>query len=564
MPLLAGFILSLLKRAGRGSQGPSLPKAARLLILVAAGCACTSLPSPIRAESPPTFSIVDQDLVVAGTPGRAALIVKADGLAPAGMNKQLENIRDLELPQPPPVQVGFEARLLDRTDSSRRWVLTATVQGPLPSNATQKRYLSFSYDGAEFTLSYNLTNRSAASFAWTIKPPPGELSLGKARGVDIGIAVQELPATNVRVMQTALIEQSTKTPLAGNWSLCRMQEGACDPKIDLDAHSANRLWLRPADKARIVGKYTGTITIGATERPDGETFNLTVYETTLWHQIAGALVIAFGVVLAWISTTWFQSRINRAQLLLPAIVLRERVEALQRRASAAPEEIAADLPNTHRKLDELIKALSERELESQGLLPAKFPIPFKAMSPPADAYKEYFAKLTKTVAMLETLMENGFEEVWKEVPRPVQTHKLDAIKAATQSIDGLSQSDPVPSPDALVKTIQDTLARLHTVLSGAQVTAESVPGFAARLPTFEQLTVEIRNFSALTWLVFAILATALGTYILVILNLGFGVAADYFVCLFWGFGLPVGGQQLAQSTTGSVATVLGIPVPKSG
>src|SRR5262249_11682546 len=66
---------------------------------------------------------------------------------------------------------------------------------------------------------------SAASFAWTVKPPPGELSLCRDSAIDIGIAVQGVPATDVRVMQTALIEQSTKVPLPGNWSLCRTHQG---------------------------------------------------------------------------------------------------------------------------------------------------------------------------------------------------------------------------------------------------------------------------------------------------------------------------------------------------
>jgi hypothetical protein len=66
--------------------------------------------------------------VLAGTSGRTALIVKAEGLAANSMNKPLENVRDLELPQPPPVRVEFEARPLDRSNSSRRRVLTASVK----------------------------------------------------------------------------------------------------------------------------------------------------------------------------------------------------------------------------------------------------------------------------------------------------------------------------------------------------------------------------------------------------------------------------------------------------
>jgi len=128
--------------------------------------------------------------------------------------------------------------------------------------------------GASLPSDARAQSPSAGSFAWTVKPPPGELSLRSDSAIDIGIAVQGVPATDVRVMQTALIEQSTKVPLPGNWSLCRTHQGQCDTKIDLGAHSANRLWLRPTDRTSIIGKYTGTVTIGASEKPDGEPFNL--------------------------------------------------------------------------------------------------------------------------------------------------------------------------------------------------------------------------------------------------------------------------------------------------
>src|SRR5262245_50609790 len=415
--------------------------------------------------------------------------------------------------------------------------------------------------GASLPSDARAQSPSAANFAWTVKPPPGELSLCKDSAIDIGIAVQGVPATDVRVMQTALIEQSTKFLIPGNWSLCRTHQGQCDTKIDLGAHSANRLWLRPTDRTSIIGKYTGTVTIGASEKPDGETFNLTVYGTTPSRQILGGVVIAVGVVLAWISTTWFQNRINRAQMLLPATALRERVELLQRRFSAAAQEVGADVPKTSKKLEELRYDLSDRGLDGQRFLQPRFPVTVKGMAPSADADKEYLAKRTQNVALLEALVERGFEQAWKMVPRPLDKEKLASLQTATASLDALAEED-IPNTTVLAEKIGPILRNLRTQLGRAEL-AEEGPPAEARPPTFEQLTVEIRNFSLMTWAVFAILATALGTYILVILNLGFGVLSDYFVCLFWGFGLPVGGQQLAQSTIGSVSTVLGVPVPKS-
>jgi hypothetical protein len=40
---------------------------------------------------------------------------------------------------------------------------------------------------------------------------------------------------------------------------------------------------------------------------------------------------------------------------------------------------------------------------------------------------------------------------------------------------------------------------------------------------------------------------------LIIPNAGFGVPMDFVLCLLWGFGLPIAGQQLAP---GSVKTAL--------
>jgi hypothetical protein len=73
----------------------------------------------------------------------------------------------------------------------------------------------------------------------------------------------------------------------------------------------------------------------------------------------------------------------------------------------------------------------------------------------------------------------------------------------------------------------------------------------------------MRDLNVVTWLVFGGLATVAGVYVLIISNLGFGLLADFVVCLFWGFGLPVGSQQLMQLTPGSVVTALGVTVPKA-
>ena len=68
----------------------------------------------------------------------------------------------------------------------------------------------------------------------------------------------------------------------------------------------------------------------------------------------------------------------------------------------------------------------------------------------------------------------------------------------------------------------------------------------------------------LVWGVLGTLATALGAYVVVFSNPGFGLMVDFLFCLFWGFGLPIGAQQLAQASIANVGSALGVPVLKSG
>jgi hypothetical protein len=67
--------------------------------------------------------------------------------------------------------------------------------------------------------------------------------------------------------------------------------------------------------------------------------------------------------------------------------------------------------------------------------------------------------------------------------------------------------------------------------------------------------------SILTWILFGVIATLVGSYILVLGVPGFGHLADYIFCILWGFGLPAGAQQLGQASLGTVTTALRIATP---
>jgi hypothetical protein len=538
----------------------------RRFILIGSFCLAFSA-APVRADSAGTFSLTDSDIVIdaGATDGAAAMLLKVEGLNSDGLKASLGQPTDLKVPAP--TKVEFTVHELDSTTTSRRWLLTTDIKG-LPRDAVQKRYLSLDFQGQTFTLPYTVSNKTTGSFTWSVKWPPAELSLRAGEAMEINIAVQAIAATHVRVVQAALLEQTRKTLLDGGLTLCATAapSSCSDAGLDLAANSTNRLWLRTNPNHTIVGKYVGTVIIGAAEKPDGESLSLTIYGTTVCRQFLGVLVIIIGVVCAWFVSTWSQNRLNRDQALLPAIMLAGRVQALEKILQNAPANAnATDWTNTTVELGTLTSNLSEDALTTANFLPSAIPSPFKGGGPDMDGYKQFLTNATAKIVLLECLVDTGFTAVWKKIPPAPVAASLQAISDALRTIDAEAAKAPVPSPSAEGSIIQGALTKLDADLVKAGQAVAAVA--AARAPTqprtYQQINVEIRNLSGLVWFIFGGLSAAVGAYIVVVGNLGFGVLSDYFLCLFWGFGIPASGQQLAQSTMASIGTTLGIVTPKA-
>jgi hypothetical protein len=521
-----------------------------------------------RADPAVTFSLVGSDITIdsGATEGRFTMVLKADNLDAADQTQALGPVSDLNAPIPPPVDLKFAASDLSHDAATRQWLLTADYKG-LPANAKQQRYLSFKFGTQTFTLPYTVSNKSSATFAWSVKPPPAEISLKAGDSIEIGVAVtQSVAATNVRVLQTALVEQTRKTPLDGGLMLCKQTAGPCTGDgVNLGPNSSNKLWLRTNSAGTLVGKYIGTVTIGAAEKPEGETLsNLTIYGTTLCRQLLGVLFIIIGVAGAWVVTVWAQNRLNRLQALLPATLLRDRVRALQQRLQLQAEPT----PHTNEALAGLARALSEKELDKY--LPSVMPLPGKSSGLDMDGYKHFLQKAGTEVALLEVLVDEGILVVWKKItPQQDQASRRD-ISAASGQLDVISDSCTAEPPPAQKDIIDNITSIINTLNGQLRAHAGQAAALQQRAPlasiqpkTFEQLQIEIRDVSVLAWLVYGAVAAAVGVYVLIINNLGFGIPSDYFFCLLWGFGLPVGGQQLATATFQSVGTAMGIQLPRA-
>jgi hypothetical protein len=473
---------------------------------------------------------------------------------------KLTDPKDLGIPTPPPLDVSFTATSLPSTVGSQHWLLTATVKG-LTTTVTQKRFVSFNLGQQSVTLPYTLTNRPTQDFAWSVRGPTTEISLRPGQTVELGVSVGPVPATAVGLTQAIFIEQTSKTLVGNGWELCDALPDCNDHTFSISANSQKRLWLRPKGAADVVGKYSGTLVMGAAQKRDGESLTMSISGTSACRQWLGAGAILLGVVFAWVVSGYLQTRLNRAQVLLPATLLMEQVEETRSRLRACPPSLMDQQQQTAKALSDLADQLSPSALQAANLLPPRIPNPLVAWTPNADAYTKYLAAKTQKLAWLDLLVTQGFEKLWAKIPSAPTPEFLGAARTSAEALDALSTRDAPPQTDQQADISRIVQSFPPTTLAALARPAGPQQGQAGPALTYQLLNVEIARTSLWVWALFAVLATALGAYVIVLANTGFGLPGDYLLCFFWGVGVPIGAQQLTQSTAGTAASALGVTVP---
>jgi hypothetical protein len=536
-----------------------------------------SLSTPVVALA--TFSLSDPVFRLVEDPhkGRVSVQLILSGIGPEELTKpgRLDEPTDLHMPDPPNVEIKFTAIELPNRATERQWVLSAEISG-LPSNSSQRRYMRIRYGGNDTTLEYTLTNQPKPNFSWTLKPPPAAVSIRPGFALPLGVAIGPVGATGVKLIQSLLIEQSRLTPLgASGLMLCRDRNGAtCMEEFPLAASSPHEIWLRPSDKGLPPGKFIGTLTVAATEKPEGDTVSLTFYSTSAWRQWLGVPAIMFGVLVAWFLTQFAHNRFNRDQLLMPAALLAQKIQSLQSTLLKAPAD--ANVASTEKALSRLLHVVSPTTLENLGLIPRNVPAPWTNPPMQATNAQQLFQQVNDWLVALEAVIFDGMAIAWAELnanSTPAAKFQIvGAIDALDKLVDLTNSTTPLPLPPApplstLRQNIAGILAGLNSSLpaAGAQSLVrqrQMAQALSQQASTPQALSLDIRRISIVAWLLIMLISTIVGSYVIILQNLGFGLASDYFLCLFWGIGLPVGGSQLLQITGTGITTTLGVTVPK--
>jgi hypothetical protein len=175
--------------------------------------------------------------------------------------------------------------------------------------------------------------------AWSISkvPDPWVVStwLPASRCTAFSVTTKDSQATHVRVYST-LVEQTTKQAITmGDLQLCRLGE-RCSGGQQLQPLNAKATTdLQICTRAAFHGTYHGAVVLASQEKPQGDTILQTAQFSSFAAKLAGCLLIFAGVYLAWWSKVWSRARIERDQALMPVVLMRSQLAALQQAATPA-------------------------------------------------------------------------------------------------------------------------------------------------------------------------------------------------------------------------------------
>ena len=551
---------------------------------------------------PPAGAAVSAQASTASAPSQGALVVTVDGLSakeqaesgPAYLSKAADETRAA----PAPLDIAFvnPPMALQASGAQRSWVLPYTIN-KVPPAMDQTRYLRLTMPDGDRLLPYRLTSPAVPPSTWVVKPAPaGERAISPDEGLAIDISVTGAQRiSGFKLGRVDLLEQGLKNVLGGGQlALCATPKPCAPQAHELAGNGLTTLWLMPAAAAASKpmpggeamderdrragakalawlwpGKYVGAVTVASSDKPGGESVSLTVHVTSWFWRGLGVGVILIGVGLAWWATVFLRNRLNRNQLLLPAVALREAGARAQAQVEAL--RLPAEATRVKTLLTAIGKELSDDQLQLNGL-PTLWTLPG---APPINDTKinelrQYLGKVGLWLSACQAIITTGLVPL--EAKRPAQTLKgpahVAALDQALIQVDQLAQlanahqaltTNPAPTPEALAQQITAANTALQARLDGLDLAAGVQPSpdrknsvsDARHQPTVDSLRLQIANDTYAAWSFILLVTVLAGSYMLVFKNTGFGTALDLLEALLWGLGLPAAAQLTAGTTTTS-------------
>ena len=520
-----------------------------------------------RAEEPPLKFVNNIVSLGVGTQsGPGELLVRLDPPDPYKDQKDPLEFVDHKLPDrlAASVEVRAVKEITAAGSSARTWRVSLYVDQFPQQNGIERRYATLVWGAHKVEREYVLSNQPPSSLTWKITGLPAEWKLTGDRCVSFRLGTNSPRVTGLTVSGT-LVEGSTKSILGtADLDLTfkekeKKEQRPLQSELDQAAsESPNSLLLCVKKDFSEKGKFQGTVNIASHQKPEGDSVTLTVYQSACWFW--GALLIGLGCVLALLVKIIAPARLQRAQELLPALLLREQVVAAQKDLEGlAPNQIAK-VKALKTELGGLAVVLEEKTLDGRGYLTPKVPLPWQT-APRTAEYKKFLEDTSARLSVLIVVLRHGILPAGALERPGMPANEVALIEKALNDLDLIPNAQPAPSVEQARARAIERFQKLENDL--AQVRGFKAPPQPAPPPaglSVERVLFEVQQMSLAVWLFWVVLTMGIGVAVLVFNKAEFGVPMDYLYCFLWGFGLPLAGQQLGPS---SATAALGISLPKT-
>jgi hypothetical protein len=424
-----------------------------------------------------------------------------------------------------------------KTAPSRlEWRADMTIAGVVPTSATLTRNAQLVVNGAQRAFTYELTSK-IPPLTWTLNQPAPAVALsGQEARLSFSVSAAGAgESTSAHITRVTLRDANNRAVDSDAISIE-------SPAVTIGTPSPLALKV---DGTKIpAGNYTGTVEVALDGAADAKPFDLAIASSSPRARLIGFFCVLFGVLLSIGFGAVLRNRGAYLAALLPARRIQDLLETERRRLLANPA-ISAMPQFTGKWIDDVDETLLPEALRAEGYIPDRIPAAFGATSNDAQRYAAFLQTKADEVARIAYLIESGFLQVERYTQDPA------VIQNAFDELDDIARKRP-----------SDVTTPTDAVIAALKAKAKAGHGTEGTTTLTHHVLVRLEAVNATAWLFFAVIATIAG-YLAAVNVAGFGVMSDYLKAFLWGIGLQTAGTQLPLLTPASVASSIGIAMPKT-
>lgn len=462
--------------------------------------------------------------------------------------------------------VRFTPRDLLQNTSTVIWRVDVEV---LKGNALGARLATIELGGHRLARTYVLTNEPAAAVAatWTATASSPWI-MGSGRDpLPVIVTANEAPLTGVQVLDSTLrnaferigperlqiathadLEDRGKAETSGKGELVPARSSSV---IYVKLKNEDLFWRIPH------GKFEGVITLKANSSLQ-QSLTVSMQSSSWCMKVLGLFAVVVGLCIARYLTGKLIPNAQRMQALRPVLAVRAAITDLEKEVLRllGPEGGSV----TKNRLVALQKLISTEKLDGEHALPRGFnsPLPLTA-----DAVGKLEATLTEVTTALKAVSAVIYKGLRvAAADRGNSAYSEEKVKLALKELDQLGGDNDKDETEVL-QEIPRILTAYKEVGSraGAAAYTQDLRGPMDPVSVRE---AEYRIYEAgqHAWLIWMVISAIASIPVIFIPNFASFSLQDVLTCLVWGVGLPIGGAALQTLTPASVASGIGLTLPK--